>query len=86
MASQSTGIMLVAGGISFGNEWLQTKTVNWRIPVATLFSAAFLNGVEKLYPKAAVGLATIVLITVLVTPLHGKSPMETVLDVLPVTK
>lgn len=84
--AQSTGIMLVAGGISFGNEWLQTKTPNWRIPVATAASAAFLAGIEKLYPKAAIGLGTIALITVLITPLHGKSPMQTVIDVLPVTK
>lgn len=81
--AQSTGIMLAAGGISFGNEWLQTKTPNWRIPVATLVSALFLNGVEKLYPKAAVGLGVIVLITVIITPLHGKSPMQAAIDVLP---
>ena len=81
--AQSTGIILTAGTISFGNEWLQTKTPNFRIPVATLASAVFLNGVEKLYPKAAVGIGVMALITVLVTPLHGKSPMQTIVDVLP---
>lgn len=81
--AQSTGIILLAGGVSFGNEWLQTSTPNFRIPVATLMSALFLNGVEKIYPKAAIGLGTIVLITVLVTPLHGKSPLQTAVDVLP---
>lgn len=81
--AQSTGIMLLAGGISFGNEWLQTRTPNFRIPIATLVSAVFLNGVEKLYPKAATGLGVIVLITVLITPLHGKSPLQTAIDVLP---
>lgn len=81
--AQSTGIILLAGGVSFGNEWLQTNTPNFRIPVATLMSAVFLNGVEKIYPKAAIGLGTIVLITVLVTPLHGKSPLQTAVDVLP---
>lgn len=84
--AQSTGIMLVAGSISFGNEWLQTGTPNFRIPVATFMSALFLNGLEKIYPKAATGLGTIVLITVLVTPLHGKSPMQTAIDVLPKPK
>jgi len=84
--AQSTGIMLLAGSISFGNEWLQTGTPNFRIPVATLMSALFLNGVEKIYPKAAIGLGTIVLITVLMTPLHGKSPMQTAVDVLPKPK
>lgn len=81
--AQSTGIILAAGSISFGNEWLQSNTPNFRIPVATLVSAVFLNGVEKLYPKAAVGISVMALITVLVTPLHGKSPMQTIVDVLP---
>lgn len=84
--AQSTGIILLAGSVSFGNEWLQTSTPNFRIPVATLMSALFLNGVEKIYPKAAIGLGTIVLITVLVTPLHGKSPLQTAVDVLPKPK
>lgn len=84
--AQSTGIMLFAGAVSFGNEWLQTKTPNFRIPIATLVSAVFLNGVEKLYPKAAMGLGVIVLITVLITPLHGKSPLQTAIDVLPGAK
>lgn len=84
--AQSTGIMLVAGGMSFTNEWLQTRTPNWRIPIATAAAAAFLSGIEKVYPKAAVGLSVIVLITATVTPIHGKSPMETLMTVLPVTK
>lgn len=81
--AQSTGIILTAGGISFANEWLQTKTPNWRIPVATGVAAMFLMGIEKIYPRAAMGLGTIVLITVFMTPLHGKSPMQTLVDVLP---
>jgi hypothetical protein len=81
--AQSTGIILTAGTVSFGNEWLQTETPNFRIPVATLVAAVFLDGVEKLYPKAAVGISVIALITVIITPLHGKSPMQTIVDVLP---
>lgn len=78
--------MLTAGAISFSNEWLQTGNPNFRIPVATMMSALFLNGVEKIYPKAAVGLGTIIFITILFTPLHGKSPMQTAVDVLPKPK
>lgn len=84
--AQSTGLMLVAGSISFGNEWLQTEKINWRVPIATLASAFFLDGIERLYPKAAVGLSVIVLITVVITPLHGKSPLQTAIDVLPKPK
>lgn len=80
--AQSTGLMLVAGTISFGNEWLQTGKVNFRIPVATLAAGAFLAGLEKIYPKAAVGLTVIVLITVIMTPLNGKSPMQELVSVV----
>lgn len=81
--AQSTGIMLAVGTISFGNEWLQTGKPNFRIPVATLFAALFLDGIEHAYPKAAVGLAGIALITVLITPLNGKSPLQEALSVFP---
>jgi hypothetical protein len=74
--AQSTGLMLVVGTVSFGNEWLQTGNPNFRIPVATLAAGAFLAGLEKVYPKAAIGLSVITLITVLVTPLNGKSPLQ----------
>lgn len=84
--SQSTGIMLFAGTVSFGNEWLQTGKPNFRIPVATLVAGVFLNGVERLYPKAGTGLAVIVLITVLATPFNGKSPLQEAIDVLPKAK
>lgn len=84
--AQSTGLILFAGSVSFGNEWLQTKTPNFRIPIATLVAAVFLNGVERIYPKAAVGLSVIVVITALMTPLHGKSPIQTAIDVLPIEK
>lgn len=80
----STGIILVVGTISFGNEWIQTGKPNWRIPVATLLTALVLDGIEKVSPAAAVGLASIALITVLLTPLNGKSPLEEALTVLPV--
>lgn len=84
MAS-STGIILLTGTISFGNEWLQTQKPNFRIPVATLLTALFLDGVEKISPQAATGLATIALITVLLTPLNGKSPLQEALTIFPVS-
>lgn len=81
----STGIMLVVGTVSFGNEWLQTGKPNWRIPVATLLSALVLDAIEKVSPTAAIGLASIALITVILTPLNGKSPLQEAMTVLPVT-
>lgn len=74
--AKSTGIILAATAISFGNEWLQGE-INWRIPVAGLGTAVFFAGLEMLSPQAAVGLATIALITVLFTPFQGNSPVQT---------
>lgn len=78
--AQSTGIVLTATGISFANEWMQTGTPNLRIPIAGLGVALFFAGVERLDTRAGVGLAYIMLITALLTPINGKSPTETVLD------
>ncbi len=80
----STGIILLAGTITFGNEWLQLGKPNWRIVLGTLGSAVVFAGLEKLDEQAAVGLAAIVMITVLVggvTP-GVKSPAQEVLSLL----
>jgi hypothetical protein len=80
----STGIILTAGVITFGNEWLQLGKPNWRIAIATLGSAVVFAGLEKLDQDAATGLAAIVMITVLVggvTP-GVKSPAQEVLSLL----
>lgn len=82
--AQSTGIVLTAGVISFGNEWIQTGKPNWRIGMATLGAALVFSGIEKLDQQAAVGLAAIVMITVLiggVTP-GVKSPAQEVLSLI----
>lgn len=74
--ARSTGIVLAATAISFGNEWIDSNTPNLKIPVAGLGVALILDGIERLSEPAAVGLAYIMLITVLVTPIGGKSPVE----------
>jgi hypothetical protein len=81
--AKSTGVMLFVGTVSFGNEWLQTGKPNFRIPVATLLSALVLDGIEKVSVPAAVGLAYIAMITVLLTPLNGKSPLQEALTIFP---
>ena len=80
----STGIILTAGMITFGNEWVQLGKPNWRIALGTLGSAVVFAGLEKLDEQAAVGLAAIVMITVLiggVTP-GVRSPAAEVLSLL----
>ncbi len=80
----STGIILTAGSISFGNDWIQLGKPNWRIAMATLGTALIFAGLERLDEQAAVGLAAIVMITVLiggVTP-GVKSPAQEVLTLI----
>ena len=63
--AQSTGIILTAGAITFGNEWVHSPAhPNWKIPIATLATAVIFSGIEKI-PGAepfAVGVAVIALI------------------------
>ncbi len=80
--AKSTGIVLAAGGISFANEWYNDNTPNFRIVVATLGVALLFDGIERINEGAAVGLASIMLITVLITPIHKKTPVDTVNDIL----
>lgn len=81
--SASTGTVLAATIVSFGNEWLNTNTVNFRIPIAGLGVALFLDGIDRFSPQAANGLAAIMFVTVLFTPVGGKSPAQTVSGLLP---
>src|ERR1035441_592025 len=80
----STGIILTAGVITFGNEWLQKGTVNFRVAAATLGSPLVFAGLEKLDQQAAVGLASIVMITVLIGGVSAgyKSPAAEVLSLI----
>lgn len=61
----STGILLTAGAVTFGNEWIHNpKHPNWKIPVATLTISVIFAGIEHI-PGAepfAVGVAAIALI------------------------
>lgn len=75
--SASTGIVLAATGISFTNEWINTGTPNFRVGVAGLAVALVLDGVDKVSPQGATGLALIMLATVFLTPFGGKSPAQT---------
>lgn len=73
----STGIVLTATAISFSNEWINTGVPNYRVGVAGIVTALIFDGIEKFSVDAAVGLASIVMVTVLVTRFKGKSPLET---------
>jgi hypothetical protein len=80
--AESTGIVLTAGAITFVNEWLQGGKPNWRVAAATLGAALIFSGLEKVDTEAAVGLAVIVMITVLIGGVNPayKSPAAEVLS------
>lgn len=80
----STGLVLTAGAITFTNEWIQGGGPNWRVAIATLGSALVFSGLEKLDEEAAVGLAVIVMITVLIGGVNPKykSPAQEVLGLI----
>jgi len=85
MATSAPGIVLTATTISFANEWYGDGTPNFRILMAGGLFSLFIAGVADLNEGAAKGLASIMLITVLLTPINGHSPVGTLAS-LPVSK
>jgi hypothetical protein len=85
--AKSTGIILAAGVLTIGNEFVQ-KPGNvgtfFRPAVAFLGTAWVFAGLEKLDEQAAVGLAAIVMITVLVGGVNSsyRSPAAEVLSLI----
>ena len=69
-------LVLLAGTLTLANEWLQTKDINWRVPVATVLAAAAVSGVGKVSPGGATTLGVMALIVAAATPLNGKSPIQ----------
>jgi hypothetical protein len=85
--ASASNIVLAATAVSFANEWYQENQassgldpfagINIRIPVAGGLLAILMAGLSRVNEEFATGLATIMFVTVLATPFHGKSPLET---------
>lgn len=73
-------IVLTATAISFTNEWWQTDEPNFRIVAAGLVFSLIDAAIDHVSPVVASGLGTIMLITVLLTPFNGSSPIQTLSD------
>jgi hypothetical protein len=80
--AKSTGISLTATAISFGNEWVSSNTPNFRILIAGLGVTVIFAGIERLDENTAVGLSVLFLLAVLLTRINGKSPAETIVELL----
>jgi len=85
MATTAPGIVLTATTVSFANEWWGDGTPNFRILMAGGLFSLFAAGIAELDEGAAKGLAYIMLITVLLTPINGHSPVGTLAS-LPIAK
>lgn len=84
--AKSTGIIVTAGVITIGNEFVQKPgsiATFFKPAVAFLLTAMIFSGLEKLDEQAAVGLASIVMITVLIGGVNSsyKSPAAEVLSI-----
>jgi hypothetical protein len=75
-------IVLLAGTLTFGNEWIQTKQLNWKVPVATVLAAAAVAGLGKVSPGAGTSIGLMALIVAATTPLQGKSPIQELASVV----
>jgi hypothetical protein len=82
--AEDTGMKLVllAGTLTFTNEWIQTHEINWRVPVATVLAAAAIAGVSKVSPGGATSLGVMAVIVAAATPLNGKSPIQEIASVV----
>ncbi len=85
-ANYAPALVLTAGTLTFGNEWLQTGRPNWRVPVATLLGAGILGAIGAVSTGAANGLAIMVLIAAANTEFNGKSAVQEIASSLPKNK
>jgi hypothetical protein len=73
----ATVMIITAGTVTFTNEWYQTKNLDWKVPIVTLFLAAAFDGLAKVNDKAATGIAAIAMIGAFTTKFNGKSAIDT---------
>lgn len=76
--AKSTGIILTIGGVTmFNHTILNNKGIDWRIPIATGFTAMSFSLLEKANEKLIVGVAWIGLLTVLLARVDPRTPSPT---------
>lgn len=78
--AKSVGIILTTGTISFSSRWMESGMPPIKAGMAWLGLALIMDGIEQLSPEGAVGLSIIIFITTMVTPINGKSPADTLID------
>lgn len=81
--SSGPALVLISGTLTFGNEFLQKDKINWRVPVATILGAWFVEGISKVSDKGATALGVMVLIAAAANKSAGKSPFEELASITP---
>lgn len=74
----ATVITLVAGGITFTNQWYQTRNLDWKVPVATVILAGGIDVLSNLDGRAATILSLLILMGAATTQYNGKSALDAV--------
>src|SRR5215470_4958663 len=75
-----TGMVLVAGTMTFANEWYQTRSVNWRVPIATFLLARAIEFIGKIDTKISNAFAVMIFIGAGTTQFNGRSAFDTLSD------
>jgi len=78
MANTGTILVLTAGGVTFVNQWYQTRNVDWKVPVATVILAAGVDALANLDNRGATILGFMILLGAATTRFNGKSAIDTV--------
>lgn len=70
------GLVVLAGAMTFANEWYQTGKANWRVPIATILAAALVGGLAAISPNASKAFGGIVLVGAATAKFGGKSVVQ----------
>lgn len=68
----------MAGGITFTNQWYQTRNIDWKVPVATLILAAGIDVLANIDKTGANILSVMVLLGAATTKYNNHSAVDTV--------
>jgi hypothetical protein len=77
MADFGTGIVVVAGTMTFANEWYQTGKVNWRVPIATFLLAGAIGFLGRVDNRIGNALGVMIFIGAGTAQFNGKSAFDT---------
>jgi hypothetical protein len=78
--SAAVNIVLLSGGLTFTNEWYQTRKADWKVPVATLVLAAAAGGIANVDKSAGAFFAGLIFLGAVTTKFNGKSVINLVTD------